>query len=73
MQVLCARDKDGDGQRGEGSLKEFYSCEEIAERYGVKLPTVWKWIRTKRLRAVKIGKQYRIPIDSVIELESKEG
>ena len=54
-------------------MKEFYSCEEISERYGVKLTTVWKWIRTKRLRAVKIGKQYRIPIDSVAELESEKG
>lgn len=38
----------------------MYTCEEIAERYGVKVITVWDWIRKKKLPALKIGKEYRI-------------
>ncbi len=41
-------------------MKKIYTCEEIAERYGVKLATVWGWIRDKRLTAFKVGKFYRI-------------
>lgn len=39
---------------------KLWTCEEIAERYGVKLTTVWAWIREKRLSAIRIGKQYRV-------------
>ena len=41
-------------------MKKIYSCEEVAEKYGVKLQTVWWWIRSKRLAAIKVGKFYRI-------------
>ena len=39
-------------------MEHFYSCEQVAERYGVKVATVWEWIRSKKLPAIKIGKQY---------------
>jgi excisionase family DNA binding protein len=41
-------------------LEKFFSCEEIAVRYAVKITTVWEWIRRGDLPAIKIGKQYRI-------------
>ncbi len=41
-------------------MEKFYSCEQVADRYGVKISTVWSWIREKRLLAVKIGKGYRV-------------
>lgn len=41
-------------------MEKFYSCEQVAERYSVKVKTVWSWIRDKRLPAVRIGKCYRI-------------
>ncbi len=41
-------------------MPKMYSCEEIAERYDVKIITVWDWIRKKKLPAIKIGKGYRI-------------
>lgn len=41
-------------------MEKFYSCEQVADRYKVKIETVWAWIREKKLPAVKIGKQYRI-------------
>ena len=41
-------------------MEKFYSCEHVAERYGVKVATVWAWIREKKLSAVKIGGGYRV-------------
>lgn len=41
-------------------MEKFFSCEEIAVRYAVKITTVWEWIRRGDLPAIKIGKQYRI-------------
>ena len=41
-------------------MEKFYSCEQVAERYGVKVATVWAWIREKKLSAVKIGGGYRV-------------
>ena len=52
-------------------MEKFYSCEQIAERYGVKLTTVWNWIRQKKLPAVKAGKQYRVTADALIAFEKK--
>ena len=41
-------------------MEKLYSCEDVANRYGVKVETVWAWIRDKRLLAVKIGGGYRV-------------
>ena len=41
-------------------MENFMTCEQVAERYGVKLITVWAWIREKKLPAIKIGKMDRI-------------
>ena len=41
-------------------MSKMYNCGEIAERYGVKIITVWDWIRTKKLPAIRIGREYRI-------------
>lgn len=50
-------------------MEKFYSCEEIAERYGVKIITVYDWIKLQKLPAVKIGKQYRITAEDLAEFE----
>lgn len=50
-------------------MEKFYSCEQVAERYGVKVTTVWEWIRAQKLPAVKIGKQYRITADQLAAFE----
>jgi excisionase family DNA binding protein len=39
---------------------EFLTVEEIANRLRVHEDTVLRWIRTKRLKAYKIGRDYRI-------------
>ncbi|SFQ69580.1 DNA binding domain-containing protein, excisionase family [Amycolatopsis arida] len=38
----------------------LYSTEEVAERLGLHVRTVRGYVRDGRLRAVRIGKQYRI-------------
>ncbi len=40
--------------------QELYSVEQVAERLGLQVRTVRAYIRDGRLRAVRIGKQYRI-------------
>ncbi|MGC5331813.1 helix-turn-helix domain-containing protein [Micromonospora sp. DT62] len=40
--------------------EEMYSVEQVAERLGLHVRTVRGYIRAGRLRAVRIGKQYRI-------------
>lgn len=40
--------------------KKYYTCAEVAEIYGVKVSTVWSWVRDGKLGSVRIGKRYRI-------------
>lgn len=41
-------------------MSNMYTCEQVAQRYGVKTLTVWDWIRKKKLPAIKLGRDYRI-------------
>lgn len=50
-------------------LEKYYTCEDIAERYGVKVSTIWDWIRQKKLPAISIGKIYRIKESDLLEFE----
>lgn len=52
-------------------MDRFYTCEEVAEMYRVKVTTVWAWVRDGKLRAVKIGKVYRIEKEALEEFEKK--
>lgn len=47
-------------KNGGVEMSKTYSCNEVAERYGVKTGTVWEWVRNKKIPAIKIGKLYRI-------------
>jgi excisionase family DNA binding protein len=40
--------------------EEYYSIEEVAKMLKVAYLTVYRWIQSKKLRAIKAGKQYRI-------------
>ena len=50
-------------------MDKLFNCEEVADRYGVKAFTVWEWIRTGKLGACKIGKEYRISESHLREFE----
>lgn len=50
-------------------MENFYTCEQVAERYGVKISTVWEWIREKKLPAIQIGRSYRIREKDLLTLE----
>ncbi|HBB76375.1 MAG: binding domain protein, excisionase family protein [Candidatus Levybacteria bacterium GW2011_GWC1_40_19] len=40
--------------------EQFYSIEEVSQMLNVAYLTVYRWIRAKKLIALKAGKQYRI-------------
>ena len=50
-------------------MSKLYNCDEVAERYGVKIITVWDWIRKKKLPALKIGREYRIREEDIANFE----
>lgn len=50
-------------------MNKLYTCDEVANRYGVKVITVWDWIRKGRLRAIKMPKGYRISEEALLEYE----
>lgn len=50
-------------------MEKYLSCEEVADRYGVKVITVWAWIREKKLKAIKSGKMYHIRPQDLAEFE----
>jgi len=52
--------------------QEMYSVEQVAERLGLHVRTVRNYIRDGRLKAVRIGKQYRIAPEDVDALMGRE-
>ena len=44
----------------EAMAQELYSVEQVAERLGLHVRTVRSYVRDGKLKAVRIGKQYRI-------------
>ena len=51
-------------------MEKYLTCEEVAEKYGVKVITVWTWIREKKLGAIKTGKNYSIRPEDIAEFEN---
>ena len=49
----------------------LYTCDQVADRYQVKTVTIWNWIRTKKLPAIKLGNEYRIREQDLWEFEQK--
>jgi len=40
--------------------KEFYTAEELAEKIRVNIMTIYRYIKAGKLKAYKIGKEFRI-------------
>ena len=51
--------------------KEFYRAEELAEKLDVNIMTIYRYIKSKKLKAYKIGKEFRIDKQSFEELLKK--
>lgn len=43
--------------------KEFYKAEELAEALQVNIMTIYRYISSKKIKAYKIGREYRIDKD----------
>lgn len=52
-------------------MSKMYTCDEVADRYKVKVITVWEWIRQKKLNAIKLGREYRISEEDLNNFENK--
>ncbi len=51
--------------------QHLYSVEQVAERLGLHVKTVRNYVREGRLKAVRIGKQYRISGDDLAALTGR--
>ena len=51
-------------------MDKLFTCSEIADRYNVKIITVWDWIRKGKLPAVKVGKSYHVRQDDLKAFEA---
>jgi excisionase family DNA binding protein len=40
--------------------KEFYTAKDLAEKLSLNIMTIYRYIEAKKLKAYKIGKEYRI-------------
>jgi excisionase family DNA binding protein len=43
--------------------EEFYTAEELAHKLRVNIMTIYRYIKAKKLKAHKIGKEFRIERD----------
>lgn len=54
-------------------MERLYTCEEIARRYSVKVPTVWRWIRNKQLSTINLnGSGYRVSESDLVAFEESK-
>src|SRR5262245_13787903 len=51
----------------------LYSVEQVAQRLGLHVKTVRGYVRDGRLKAVRIGKQYRIAREDLAALTGRPG
>ena len=56
-------------KQGGVNMSELFTCDQVAERCGVKTLTVWDWIRKKKLPAIKLGRDYRIRQEDIEAFE----
>ncbi|MDR1158856.1 MAG: helix-turn-helix domain-containing protein [Oscillospiraceae bacterium] len=53
-------------------MANLLTCAQVAERFGVSVATVWRWIGHKELRAIKLSrKSYRIRPEDLAEFERR--
>ena len=40
--------------------KEFYTAQELADKLGINIMTIYRYIKAGRIKALKFGKEFRI-------------
>lgn len=40
--------------------KDFYTAKDLAEKLGLNVMTIYRWIGAKKLKAYKLGKEFRV-------------
>ena len=58
-------------QAGAKASSKFISIDQVAARWGVHPRTVRRMIKSGRLAAVQVGRQYRISPDVLLHFEEK--
>lgn len=53
-------------------VEQHYSTNTVADLFDVKVGTVRDWIETGQVKAIKIGRHWRIPRSEVIRLGSSK-
>lgn len=48
--------------------KEFFSIKELCEKYSMSQSTVYSMIRSGKIRAVKLGRCWKIPKEDFLQL-----
>lgn len=43
--------------------QEFYRAEDLAKKLDVNIMTIYRYIKAGRLKAYKLGKEFRIPLE----------
>lgn len=50
----------------------YFTPQEVADKFGVKVITVWDWIRKGKLRALRVGgRLYRITENQIETFKEK--
>jgi excisionase family DNA binding protein len=52
-------------------MKRFLTLDEVAELFRVHRGTVYKWVRSGKLRAVRVAATWRIPEEVIDELKGQ--
>jgi excisionase family DNA binding protein len=55
----------------QGALK-FYDLNEVADLLKVSTMTVRRWIKTGKLKAVRIGRKYLITEDTILQFVNQD-
>ena len=53
-------------------MEKLYNCKEIANRYQVNEVTVWSWIRSGKLQAIKPSKNYLVKESELARFENEK-
>jgi excisionase family DNA binding protein len=40
--------------------KDFYTARDLADKLGLNIMTIYRWIDAKKIKAYKLGKEFRI-------------